>query len=456
MHRSPHVGARAATCAALLLLALGGAACSDDAQITGPDDAPAAGLTVNPTVTHPPMGPGTTAPPARASAVPPPPVTSALSGLTATTLADGLREPVGVIASPDGAALWVLERTGRILAVTPSSEPEGRADISVVLDLTGEVLVAGAEQGLLSVALHPGYPDGGGAFVYLVTADDDHTELRHYESFEGEPNRLDPASARLVLAVEQPHEWHNGGTVLFGPDGYLYLSLGDGGRIGDPYGHAQDPGTLLGTVVRLDVDANRPYAIPPDNPFARRPPSDGGAAPEVWLYGLRNPWRISIDVATSRMVIADVGHDQGEEINVAHLHRGGGLNFGWPVLNGNDCFQTRADREAELPAPECDADGFEPPVLTIDRSQGCAVIGGPVYRGTAIPELWGHYVYSDYCRGAVRSFPLDDAIAGREPEPVQHLDLLGRITSVGTDASGELVLTDQNGALYRIDPIREG
>lgn len=450
MPAAAHVLPRARAVVALVALAVAVVACTDDATPYGLEsDESVAPRPVFPiTTTIPPVGPGTTAPPPLASPLPPPPASSPLAGLVATVLTDRLREPVGVIAAPDGAGLWVLERAGRIVAVTPGADPDEPAAVATVLDLRREVLAEGSEQGLLSMAVHPRYPDGG-AFVYLVTADDDDTELRHYLPIASDPSRLDPDSARVVLAIEQPHEWHNGGTVTFGPDGYLYLSLGDGGRIGDPYGNAQDPTTLLGAILRLDVDAHQPYAIPPDNPF------DGeDGAREVWVYGLRNPWRITTDAATGYLVIADVGQDLWEEINLASLRHGGGTNFGWPVVTGGECFQHPIDRRESLPPPVCEPDGFAPAALVIDRSQGCAVIGGLVYRGSAIPELWGHYVYSDYCRGVLRSFPLAEAIAGRDIEPVEHLGELGRVTSVGTDAGGELVLTDQDGRLLRIDPVR--
>lgn len=392
-----------------------------------------------------PVGPGTTAAaPTTTTATTVPAVP--LSGLSATVVADDLVEPVDVIAAPDGERLWVVERPGRIVAVDPA-DPHGSVD--VVLDIRDEVLADGPEQGLLSVALHPDYPEHGGAFVYLVTAGDDDTELREYAPYDDDPGVLDPRGFEVVLAVDQPHEWHNGGSVVFGPDGYLYLGLGDGGGIADRYENGQDADTILGGIVRIDVDAADPYAIPPDNPYV-----DGGGAPELWSHGLRNPWRIALDAATGTMVIADVGQDQWEDINIVPLTSGGGTNFGWPVIAGPECFQSRADREEGLPAPVCDPDEFHTPTLSLDRSDGCAVIGGPVYRGVAIPELSGHYVYSDYCRGSLRSFPLDEVVAGAEVVQTEHLVGLGRITSVGTDHRGELYLTDQEGTLQRIDPIR--
>lgn len=399
-----------------------------------------------------PVGPGTTDTTATTTTTTTTAPAAPLTGLAATSITDDLDEPVAVIPAPDGERLWVLERAGRVVSVDPAAADDDAAP-EVVLDLTDEVGADGPEQGLLSIGLHPGYPELGGAFVYLVTAGDDDTELREYRPYDDDRNVLDPASAELVLAVEQPHEWHNGGTITFGPDGYLYLGLGDGGGIGDQHENAQDPATILGGIVRLDVDAADPYAVPPDNPFV-----DGGGAPEVWVYGLRNPWRTTIDPASATMVIADVGQDQWEEINVVSLSDGGGTNFGWPVVAGPDCFHHPSDREEGIPAPDCDTDAFHMPTVSLDRDDGCAVIGGPVYRGAAIPELDGHYVYSDYCRGTVRSFPLDAAGAGGgadgDVEETVHLEDLGRITSVGTDHAGELYLTDQEGVLHRIDPVR--
>lgn len=396
------------------------------------------------------VGPGTTAVPSTTTL--PTTVPSApLTGLAATVVSSELVEPVAVIASPGGDGLWVVERTGRIvsLPLDERREVDEEHGVDVVLDLRDEVLADGPEQGLLSVALHPGYPDDGGAFVYLVTAGDDDTELREYQPLDGDPDRLDPASVEVVLAVEQPHEWHNGGGLQFGPDGYLYLGLGDGGGIADRYENGQDTDTILGGVVRLDVDAAEPYAIPPDNPHV-----DGDGAPELWVHGLRNPWRIAIDPPTGTMVIADVGQDLWEDIDVVDLATGAGSNFGWPIVAGPECFQLRADREEGLPAPDCDPSAFQAPVLALDRSDGCAVIGGPVYRGVSMPELHGHYVWSDYCRGTVRTFDLTAVLAGGEAEPVEHLSGLGSITSVGTDRDGELYLTSQDGLLVRVDPVR--
>lgn len=393
------------------------------------------------------VGPGTTAP-TTTTTIPTVVPASPLIGLEATVLNDRLDQPVAVIAAPDDDVLWVAERTGRVVAVDPDAPADAVPE--VVLDLRAEVEDEGPEQGLLSLAVHPGYPEHGGVFVYLVTAGDDDTELREYQPQPDDLGRLDPDSAEIVLSLDQPHEWHNGGGVVFGPDGYLYLGLGDGGGIGDQYGNAQDPDTLLGSVLRLDVDAADPYAVPPDNPFL-----DGGGAPEVWVHGLRNPWRIAIDPVTSTMVIADVGQDVWEDINVVDLDSGGGLNFGWPVIAGPECFQTRADREAGVIVPGCDPQSFELPLLSLGRDLGCAVIGGPVYRGAAIPELHGHYTFADYCRGTLRSFPLDEALDAGSADQRRHLSDLGRVTSLGADHHGELLVTDQDGTLYRIDPVRD-
>jgi glucose/arabinose dehydrogenase len=205
-----------------------------------------------------------------------------------------------------------------------------------------------------------------------------------------DPDRADPATARLVIGIGQPYSNHNGGLVMFGPDGMLYVGMGDGGSGGDPHGHGQNRATLLGKMLRLDVDRGTPYAVPADNPFV----GQRGARGEIWAYGLRNPWRFCFDPVTKLLYIGDVGQNQWEEIDVVPADRGG-LDYGWNVLEGDHCYR---------PSRNCDRGGRVAPAVEYDHADGCSVTGGFVYRGRLLPALAGHYFYADYCKGWIRSF----------------------------------------------------
>jgi glucose/arabinose dehydrogenase len=237
----------------------------------------------------------------------------------------------------------------------------------------------------------------------------------------------------VLLEVVQPTDRHNAGMLQFGPDGYLYVSLGEGGAASE---NAQNSNTLLGSILRIDVDGGAPYAVPPDNPFV------DGEAPEVWAIGLRNPWRFSIDPATETMFIADVGHSDWEEINAVPLAPVG-YNFGWLPMEGTRCFQAG-----------CDTSGKTLPVLEYSHSQGCSISGGFVYRGKAIPEIDGHYFYSDWCQGWIRSFRLDGSEVVDETDWTEELGSPGQVTSFGTDAAGELYVTTWDGLVFKIVAVR--
>ena len=263
---------------------------------------------------------------------------------------------------------------------------------------------------------------------------------------KGSAFAFDAASELLILEVEQIDGAHNGGALLFGPDGMLYLSLGDGGSGGtggDPYGHGQNPRTLLGTVVRIDVRGateEAPYAIPPDNPFRDRE----DARPEVWAYGLRNPWRMSLDRATGLLWAGDAGEVWREEVNIVRA----GANYGWNVTEGSLCISP--------PEADCDRSGITPPLHDYDRSYGCAIIGGYVYRGVAIPTLRGWYLFSDYCNSGIRAIPTFGEVANSvllwDGGPDQ-------VVSFAEDSDGELYVISQQGArIYRViaDPAANG
>src|SRR5581483_540957 len=244
------------------------------------------------------------------------------------------------------------------------------------------------------------------------------------------------ASSRTpILCVPQPYPNHNGGLVRFGPDGKLYIGLGDGGSGGDPENRAQNPDSLLGKLLRLDVDAGDPYAIPPDNPFAR-----GGGAPEVWALGLRNPWRFAFDRASGLLYIADVGQDAWEEVDVAPAARSG-ANYGWRLMEGAHCYH---------PDP-CSPAGLVPPALEYSHAEGCAVVGGAVYRGTRYPALAGQYFYADLCGGWVRSFTYANGAVTGETRWTLDAPLAAPL-SFGEDARGELYVLSGAGTVYHLAP----
>ncbi|MGH7507730.1 MAG: PQQ-dependent sugar dehydrogenase, partial [Longimicrobiales bacterium] len=341
----------------------------------------------------------------------------------------GLGSPVHLTAPAGDDRLFIVEQEGRIRIIE-----DGELRSTPFLDLTDRVR-AGGERGLLSMAFHPDYTTNHTFFVYYTDRDGD-TRVERYTT-TADPAVADPSSASLVLAVDQPFSNHNGGLLTFGPDGMLYIGLGDGGSGGDPHGHGQNRATLLGSILRVDVDGDEPYAIPPDNPFV----STASARPEIWAYGLRNPWRFTIDAASGDLYIADVGQGQWEEVNVVDA-TAGGLNFGWNLMEGAHCFAS----------DNCDRDGLVLPVLEYDHGDGCSVTGGLVYRGTTIPEIVGHYFYADYCAGWVRSFRWDGQAVVDERE--WSFGSIGEIYAFGEDAAGELYVlaSGSNGAVHLIEP----
>ena len=292
------------------------------------------------------------------------------------------------------------------------------------LDLTAEVLTAGSsERGLLGLAFHPDYAANRRFYVFHSDLDG-HSQVYEYRTDSEDPNRADPSTARRIITFEQrpaaPH--HKGGQLQFGADGYLYIAVGDGGGYVDPFGHGQNPGTELGTIVRIDVDRGDPYAIPEDNPFA-----DGRRGlPEVWAYGLRNPWRFSFD--GPNIYIADVGHVTREEVNVADASVGG-INYGWSLMEGGGCHPS---------APGCDPAGLFIPQVDYTREDGVSVIGGYVYRGAAIPEMAGRYFYADFFGGWIRTFLYEADEVTEHYDWSRAVDLTRYVWSFGRDGHGEL------------------
>jgi glucose/arabinose dehydrogenase len=330
----------------------------------------------------------------------------------------GLQQPLALAVRSGDPAVYVAQKTGQLVALR-----DGRTE--VVLDLSTEVSVGG-EQGLLGLAFSP-----DGAFLYVNYTD--RAGDTHVVEYEMGGDGVAEGSRREVLAVDQPFGNHNGGHLAFGPDGYLYVGLGDGGSGGDPLGNGQDLGTLLGTMLRIDPRpaGGRPYTVPPDNPFAGRE----GARPEIWAFGLRNPWRYSFDRATGDLWIADVGQLAREEVNRQPAGSTGGENYGWNRLEGTLPFEGD-------PPPDAVA-----PVFDYGRDTGGTVIGGFVYRGTAIPALRGAYVFGDFFSDRLMVLrPRDGDVRFRRlPVGVPNL------SSFGEDLDGELYVLSLSEGLFRLE-----
>ena len=337
---------------------------------------------------------------------------------------EGLERPVYVTHAGDGSGrLFVVEQPGRIRIVRGGTLLE-----RPFLDIVGQVRSTG-EQGLLGLAFHPAYAQNGRYFVNYVRASNGDTVIAEFRVSE-DPDRSQPAE-KILLSVSQPYPNHKGGMVEFGPDGFLYVALGDGGAGGDPGNRAQNRGMLLGKILRIDVDGGDPYAIPPNNPFAK-----GGGRPEIFAYGLRNPWRFSFDRQTGLLWAADVGQDTWEEIDLVRL----GGNYGWRIMEGAHCFHPRF---------LCMQEALTSPVSEYrHKGDRCSITGGYMYRGTTVSSLRGAYIYGDYCSGEI--FVLRPEQAGPSGEPIVLLTTELRIASFGQDEAGELYVVGHSGSLQRI------
>ncbi|MEV1048163.1 PQQ-dependent sugar dehydrogenase [Streptomyces sp. NPDC049916] len=330
------------------------------------------------------------------------------------------QSPTAGAAGP-GDTVWIAERAGTVRVL------DGQELGDPVLDISDETTTDG-ERGLLGVAFDPEF-----AHFYISFTDLEGTST--IDEFAVADGAIQPDTRRTVLTQEQPYPNHNGGDIKFGPDGYLYIALGDGGSGGDPQGNGQKLDTLLGKILRIDPAGGEPYAVPADNPFV----DDPAAKDEIWAYGLRNPWRFSFDSGTGDLLIGDVGQSEWEEIDWAPADSPGGENYGWASMEGNHPF-----RGGTEPA------NHVPPVHEYDRSGlGCSVTGGFVYRGGALPQLQGSYVFSDYCDGTVRTLRIEDGkVTGEGDLGVSG----GEVISFVQDGDGELYVLNIGGAILRIDP----
>ncbi len=343
-------------------------------------------------------------------------------------------------APGDSTRWFVVEQTGRIdvFANDPNTLSE-----ALFLDITDRVDASDQEAGLLGLAFHPQFPATPEVFVsYTATGPGGGvpyiSRISRFLSLDGGLT-LQAASEEILLTIDQDNVNHNGGDLKFGPDGFLYASFGDGGGGGDPNNNAQQSANLLGTIVRIDVDTGSPYAIPPSNVFAANAGSPcltgvgGGACPEIFVWGLRNPWRFSFDSANGDLWIGDVGQNSWEEVNRAQ----GGENFGWRVREGAHCFN---------PASGCST-AFTDPVTEYDHSVGASITGGFVYRGSAVPDLVGWYVFGDFVSGRIFAIPADTPSF---VAPTELLDTTIPIATFAQDSDGELFVVSYGGTISRI------
>lgn len=353
-----------------------------------------------------------------------------------TRLTDSLSKPVFVTSARDGTGrLFIVEQTGRIRIWS-----NGALLATPLLNLSGSVS-GGGEQGLLGLAFHPRFTSNRKFYVNYTNLSGD-SVVREYRASATNPNRIESGSGRTILKINQPYDNHNGGMIAFGPDGYLYIGMGDGGSGGDPGNRAQDKDSLLGKMLRINVNgrtSSRAYLIPSTNPYVGKPGRN-----EIWQRGLRNPWRWSFDRRTGNLWIGDVGQNRYEEVDRASrtsTGAGRGANWGWRVMEGLHCYR---------PSSGCNRTGKRLPVVEYSHASNgrCAVTGGYVYRGSAIPALAGWYVYGDYCSGEIWTI---SSGASSPARATRLLDSSLLISSFGESASGELYVTDLAGSLYRID-----
>jgi glucose/arabinose dehydrogenase len=348
--------------------------------------------------------------------------------ITLELFAEGLKKPVGIVNAGDNR-LFIVEQEGTITVLDSAGNP----DTVTFLDITQKV-VYGGERGLLGLAFHPNFGSNGYFYINYIGAGDS-THISRFSEMHNDPGRADPLSEVKLLSLAQPYENHNGGNLSFGPDGYLYIGLGDGGDGGDPGNRAQNKKVLFGKMLRIDVNGGSPYAIPPSNPFY----NDTSAAGEVWAYGLRNPWRYSFDALTGDLWIADVGQNKYEEINMQPASGEGGDNYGWRCYEGDEDFNSEnCDTMAE----------FVFPVHTYDHGLECSITGGYVYRGKESSPWYGQYFFADYCSDRIRALKRE----GGSWVEIEYGHFPGNsFSAFGEDVNGELYVAGHtSGRIYRL------
>jgi hypothetical protein len=359
-------------------------------------------------------------------------------GISFTKILSGFSQPLGIEHAGDGSGrLFIVEQGGKIWVVRDGSVLE-----SPFLDISDRIATSHPEQGLLGLAFPPGYENKGYFYVNYSLSTDGSTVVARYRLTEN-PDVADPGSEEVILNVDQPFGNHNGGQIVFGPDGYFYIGMGDGGSGGDPFENAQNTGVILGKMLRIDVESgSSPYSVPPDNPFI----SDPGAMDETWALGLRNPWRFSFDRETGDLFIADVGQHDYEEVNFQSASSTGGENYGWNIMEGAHCYINSTCEQTGLTLPVAEyshsgEDEHDDNGDHVHEGGSCSITGGFVYRGDGYPSLEGVYLYGDYCSGNVWGL--------RKSGPDWEISLLSEtgflISTFGEDESGELYLADHTG-----------
>ena len=398
-----------------------------------PLPAPAGPASPSPTVVPPPVPTPTVAHPTKT----PVPTSTAtigpLSGLAVRGAFPGLSmRRMTAMAFPDkeGDRLFVALQAGLVVSF---SERADASDTENFLDVRDRVDDRGNEEGLLGLAFDPSYSENGYFYVYYTASGPKRSVLSRFAADLLGRGEADTSSEVVILEVPQPFRNHNGGQIAFGPDGFLYVGLGDGGSSGDPAGNGQNTAALLGSILRIDVaglDVVGSYTVPRDNPFVGQ---GSGVREEIWAYGLRNPWRFSFDSLTGDLWAADVGQNRFEEVDLIMP----GRNYGWNVTEGRECFS---------PSRGCDAAGLEPPVAVYSHDEGCSVTGGYVYRGDSLSSLYGAYVYGDFCSGKIWALRYDGALV-REHMEIADTDL--SISSFGLGRDGEIYILSFDGKIYR-------
>jgi glucose/arabinose dehydrogenase len=402
-----------------------------------------------PSPSQSPSGGASTAPASSGATEPPSAAPSSIATATASPAAagpaiaveqvlDGFQDPVDIAFRPeDPTSLFIVEQVGRIRIVR-----DGKLLEQPFLDIR-QIVHAGGEQGLLGLAFLPS--GAAGRFFVYYTDRDGNEVVASYDVTKNDDDRADTNSGRVWLTMDDPFANHNGGSLAFGPDGMLYIGTGDGGGGGDPLDSGRHLDTLLAKVLRIDVSkdlgasAKQRYRIPADNPFV----TTSGARPEIYLTGLRNPWRFRFDRETRDLWIGDVGQNAWEEIDVVRAGSAGGLDFGWNIVEGTHCFRGGATT--------CDTTGLTPPVAEYGHDQGCSVTGGAVYRGAAFPPLQGWYVFSDYCTGSFWAISAEAASPESTAHPTPVATTSFSVSAIAPDSAGELFATDlSKGALLRV------
>lgn len=345
--------------------------------------------------------------------------------------------------------LFVTEQNGLIRILI--NKKIAKTPFLNIADRVHQTKMPGDERGLLGFAFHPEYLDNGKIYVNYVNSEGN-TTISEFTKFISRKLSVDPSSEKILMIIEQPYSNHNGGHMEFGPDGYLYIAVGDGGSAGDPHGNAQNYNTLLGSILRIDVNTEKKYLVPDTNPFINKEGLD-----EIWAYGLRNPWRFSIDEQTSLIFIADVGQNNWEELNIVKINEGG-YNFGWNILEGSHCYLDNKCNGNDMVLPEYeypnDANYFKT-ILGIKQKRdvhGCSITGGYLYKGLEIPEIKNHYFFADYCTGKILSVKYDTL------EEYDWTEMLMKtisskkiyISSFGLDGNNEIYIVDHGGEIYKI------